>query len=697
MTEVTIKKGVISYDVDGIFYHKSFAAEGVSAIPHGRVECRASRASGGELQVGVTLIPDKNILFSMHSCSLYASYDGPVGSVFSNGYQSWTESREYTPRETQKQMSKVFNHWIRKYHLRTYGDEHMSIPQPPEGVISSYTWTCLTGSSETMTLLGSTSEQYGFTIFQVDTKGFEIVVRKECEGAHISQKSELLSLLSITGSAGTCYGSWERGFRKHSEPVPPAVGWTSWYNYYEKISSEIILENVRAFSSRSVPIDYIQVDDGWQQAVGDWLMVKNTFPDGMKPVAAKIRKEGYDPGLWLAPFVAEESSTICEKHADWLVRDEQGSFIIAGYNPFNWSGNFYVLDIYHHDVREYLRQVFHMISSDWGFRMVKLDFLYAEAIIPRNGRSRGQIMVESMRFLREIAGPLRILGCGVPLGAAFGYVDYCRIGSDVSLGWEDLRLKMVRYKERVSTVNSLVSTIGRAQLNNRFFNNDPDVFILRDENTSLTAEQKQTLFLLNNLLGSLVFTSDCIDTYREETLSQYLSSFPMRKKEIHAITHERDCYRITASIDGKAYCVLANLSPMQRSARVPEQGTYWFESTLSEECVLHPAGEEITLRGYSSICLYQADTAPWGVVGTTGRLFPASEIHSHYVIDERDGVTFNVYIELESRIPAKGLVFLNVADGQKIGQIYLHGQEAQVIRSGDLTIARFSMEELYDS
>ena len=45
--------------------------------------------------------------------------------------------------------------------------------------------------------------------------------------------------------------------------------------------------------------------------------------------------------------------------------------------------------------------------------------------------------------------------------------------------WEDKRLKMLRYRERVSTVNSLISAIGRRHLNGKVFWNDPDVFILR--------------------------------------------------------------------------------------------------------------------------------------------------------------------------------------------------------------------------
>jgi hypothetical protein len=93
--------------------------------------------------------------------------------------------------------------------------------------------------------------------------------------------------------------------------------------------------------------------------------------------------------------------------------------------------------LYNEGAREYLRSVFDTVLNKWGFDMVKLDFLFAAAMIPRLGKTRGEIMWDAMSFLREIVGPKKIiLGCGVPLAASFRKVDYCRIGSDVAPWWE---------------------------------------------------------------------------------------------------------------------------------------------------------------------------------------------------------------------------------------------------------------------
>ena len=76
----------------------------------------------------------------------------------------------------------------------------------------------------------------------------------------------------------------------------PLTGWTSWYNYYTNISEEIILKNTSAFAEKEVPIDVIQIDDGYQSRVGDWLKIKPSFPNGMGKVAKEIKNKGFKAG-----------------------------------------------------------------------------------------------------------------------------------------------------------------------------------------------------------------------------------------------------------------------------------------------------------------------------------------------------------------------------------------------------------------
>lgn len=148
-------------------------------------------------------------------------------------------------------------------------------------------------------------------------------------------------------------------------------------------------------------IDIFQIDDGYQSATGDWLSIDNKkFPNGMKSVADKIHSTGMLAGLWLAPFGAKFTSKTATQHHDWLIRKKNGHPVTCG---INWGG-FYALDIEVPEVKNYIKHFFDVILNDWGFDLVKLDFLYAAAIIPNHGKSRGQLMCEAMDFLRECVG-----------------------------------------------------------------------------------------------------------------------------------------------------------------------------------------------------------------------------------------------------------------------------------------------------
>ncbi len=230
-------------------------------------------------------------------------------------------------------------------------------------------------------------------------------------------------------------------------------------------------------------------------------------------------------GIWLAPLGAQYHSKVAKEHPEWLIKDKFGKPVKCG---FNWNG-FYALDIHNDGAREYIRHFFDVVLNEWGYDMVKLDFLYAAAIVPGYNKSRGQLMCEAMDFIRECVGDKLILGCGVPLAPAFGKVDYCRIGADMGLEWCK---KVEIQREGVSTRATLGNTVFRRGLDGRAFLNDPDVFLLRDSNMHMTAEQRKTVALVNSIFGSLLFTSDNVDDYDSEKRQILLKIFNGKKPDL---------------------------------------------------------------------------------------------------------------------------------------------------------------------
>ena len=84
------------------------------------------------------------------------------------------------------------------------------------------------------------------------------------------------------------------------------------------------------------------------------------------------------------------------------------------------------------------------------------------------------------------------------------------------------------HRERISTKVTLQNTVYRSFMDGTMFGNDPDVFLLRDENNHLTPGQKKSLLTLNALFGSVMMTSDNISGYDDEKralLSEALDLF----------------------------------------------------------------------------------------------------------------------------------------------------------------------------
>ena len=94
--------------------------------------------------------------------------------------------------------------------------------------------------------------------------------------------------------------------------------------------------------------------------------------------------------------------------------------------------------------------------------------------------------------------------------------DYVRIGPDVSLTFDAVPVMKMLHREIPSTKNAIQNTFYRSFMDDRWFGNDPDVFLLRDTNIKLKKDQKKALAIINALFGRVFFTSDNVGEYDEE-------------------------------------------------------------------------------------------------------------------------------------------------------------------------------------
>lgn len=436
---------------------------------------------------------------------------------FANGYQSWTTSREFGKNDTLKGAIKLAGISGTTKEMAEISGDYSFAEYNKKGFFHSYTYTYFR-TGDTLSLFGSINEGFGYTVFKTDYRNNKFAICKDVDGLETENNVTLLDIVCFKGAENFVFDSYFNLVQLRKPKVTHLSGYTSWYNYFQKINEKIILRDLDGLDRAKDDVSIFQIDDGYESKVGDWLIPDPIkFPNGMKPIADAIHQKGYLAGIWLAPFSVQKNSEVAKAHPEWLIKDLKTEKPLLG--CVGWGGA-YTLDIYNNEAREYIRSFFDVILNIWGFDMVKLDFLYSEAMQPRNGKSRGQIMCEAMKFLRECVGEEKlILGCGVPLGPAFGVVDACRISCDVDLKYSPKYYNRLGINLEIpSAQNAITNSIFRRQLNGRVFCNDPDVFFLRKNNLSFNREQKLLLGKINNLCGDVLFVSDNVSDYSDEDI-----------------------------------------------------------------------------------------------------------------------------------------------------------------------------------
>ncbi len=475
-------------------------------------EVRGSAELDGALRLTPEL-PEGTILSAEARCALYCS---DWERIFMNGFQSWSFSPELRRCDRIRSLRHLPKLGVRHYGLDRYGDDYF-VPYPDKPGFSHGESWCYFRDGERFRLLASLDERAGYTLFAYDAPAGLLTIRRDCEGLRCGGAYPVFELWYAEGAEDEVFDGWFDAMGVRPRTQEKIAGYSSWYNRYQDISEQSILDDLRGCAQVLRPGDLFQIDDGWEPFVGDWLETDaKKFPRGLRPLAEEIHARGLKAGLWLAPFVAQKGSALLREHPDWFYRHEGEPW----YCGANWGG-YYALDIDKPEVMQYLSEVFRRVFDEWGFDLVKLDFLYAAAPFGDERETRAGRMRRAMELLRSLCGDKLILGCGVPLMPAFGLVDYCRIGCDVGLDWNGSRLMQQTHRERVSTKQSINNTVFRRQLNGRAWYNDPDVFFLREDNLRLTQEEKRVLATVNSLFGGVLFCSDDMSAYNGEARAFY--------------------------------------------------------------------------------------------------------------------------------------------------------------------------------
>lgn len=329
----------------------------------------------------------------------------------------------------------------------------------------------------------------------------------------------------LTGTDGyalleTFAGLWAKRMQAITWSHTP-TGWCSWTYYFERVTAADMLENVAWLRDhgRDFPIEYIQMDDGYQSALGDWLTCEPVkFPNGLEPLAQEIKAAGFKPGIWLAPFLVDERSALYAAHPDWTVKDPLGATVWV--IP-DWRGaRVAVLDCTRPEVCAWLTDLFATLAR-WGYEYVKLDFLVHEAGAWALGGRYADPKATRVGAIRRGLQAIRagfgddklIMGCTNVLGAGVGIVNACRIATDFLPAWNHSNEP---FKEAPTLPNVLRNIINRRYMHGRLWINDPDAHLARIDNCMLTEDEVRMFTAAVWLAGGTVFSGDRFSTLSAE-------------------------------------------------------------------------------------------------------------------------------------------------------------------------------------
>jgi len=244
-------------------------------------------------------------------------------------------------------------------------------------------------------------------------------------------------------------------------PAEPPTVWCSWYRYFEQVTAGDVLENLDAFARHDLAVDVVQVDDGWSPGLGEGLRESEQF-GSLPAVVDAIRASGRRAGIWLAPFLVGEQTTLARQRPEWLV----------GPAGRNWGQSLVGLDLTHPGVLQLLDDGIRRLVG-LGVDYFKLDFLYAGAVPGRRYQDIDAVTAyrDGLALIRGAAGTdAYLVGCGAPLLPSLGQVDAMRVSPDTfHEGGED----------GSTGLRGLMPLAARAWQQGRFWVNDPDCVVAR--------------------------------------------------------------------------------------------------------------------------------------------------------------------------------------------------------------------------
>jgi alpha-galactosidase len=283
----------------------------------------------------------------------------------------------------------------------------------------------------------------------------------------------------------------------------------------------------------------------------------------VQSVLQAIRKQGFEPAIWVAPFIAEAGSHLFQQHPDWFMKGGDGKPLSADKVTFQgWRrGPWYALDGTHPEVQKHLEAVFRTMREKWGVTYFKLDANFWGAM--HGGRlldpnaTRIEAYRRGMQAVLRGAGDSFILGCNHPIWASFGLIHGSRSSGDIKRQWATF--------EKIARQN-----LSRNWQNGTLWWNDPDAITLSGQ---MPMEEYRFHATMGVASGGLVLSGDDLSTLPADRLAMLKKMLP--PTGVAAEFNDESLRTGIARLKDRTLICLFNWSaePETRKVKLPRAGS----------------------------------------------------------------------------------------------------------------------------
>jgi len=471
--------------------------------------------------------------------------------------------------------------------------EHYRVPGPSDATVLTGVMTISTPAGMEI-LMGYTSCQRFSGRFYLRSGVIQAVVDTEGLVLGPGETWQLEHLIYISGrDRNALLKQLAERIEEHHPPLPwrrPPTGWCSYYAYGNDFTAKEVLEDTEFITQHIPQLTYVQVDDGYQPWMGDWLDTVPAFGEDIGMLLKQIRDRGQEPALWIGPFIADPQSNLFQQHPQWFIHDSGGKPLQAINVTFSGWGrkDWYALDGTNPEVQQHLENVFRYMRQEWDCKYFKLDANFWGAM--HGGKlydpraTRVEAYRSGMKAIRRGAGEDSfLLGCNHPIWPSLGLIHGSRSSDDIARNWQTV--------EKVAT-----QTLERNWQNGTLWWNDPDAVCLTGK---LSPDEFAFHATAAYASGGMILSGDILGELSLERLSMLRKLLPP-----HGVAAEFEDTSITIGRIHLADCTMVcvfNRGEEEKSFKVNlSKPSHIFDFWSEEELGKQLGSYQVRVKGHSA-------------------------------------------------------------------------------------------------